>query len=350
MGLLLAGLASCSNNEVLDVVENQSLIQFKAPYVDKATRAAQSTVITAGDLTHIHVAGIYVSTATTAEGFAAAEKKDAFEGQTVGTFLNVQGSETAGFDTNKPWVANQLYSFAAYVDGKNAHNLGNDATAAFTLETLTSSKLNITGYHAGDNDLIVAMPEDVRITTISNYSVPLVFKHMLSKVRFTFVNQEHGTYEMDVTNIKVNNAYMNGNLEVTKAKNTEMNSKWSHADATKSGYTYSSVENIAAQGTGTSENFIIPQDTEGITVTFTITLSGGDLTTPVFVNYTASLNIGAVSNWTPGYAYNYTLNISAEDINPDLSETIKFSVSVAEWTNASGNITLTPSEVPAAGN
>ena len=349
MGLFLAGLASCTNNEVVEVSQNQNAIQFKMPFVENSTRAATQapvTDLTAAGIEHIHVFGWYLP-----ENEQDVEKA-------VNPFDNASLEVSKGtdnlFNTNVDWILNQWYSFAAFIDGVDgdAEDWVDDVT--FELPTYNTSRLTIPNYEATAHDLVIAMPEDVHITTTSNYAVPLMFKHMLSKVRFTFKNNEQSKFKINVSGIRINNAYKTGTLVADKSSNSVISANWNFTDVVKTGYNYDAIENIKGQEVGYSENYVIPQSTDGLTVTFTINLH--ELVDNVdkvieTVDYTASLQIGAISNWTFGYAYNYVLSISAEDINPDLSEKIKFSASVSSWDytwdqeTGEGSITITPTPV-----
>ena len=69
-----------------------------------------------------------------------------------------------------------------------------------------------------------------------------------------------------------------------------------------------------------------------MSVTFSITLTDTSTNAEETMNYTASLAVG-ITSWTPRYAYNYNLGISAHDVDSDLSDMIKFTLTVNTWDN-----------------
>jgi len=317
VGLLLAGLTSCTNNEVIDVPQEKNAIQFKAPFVGKNTRGTDAAIITTADVNHIHVFGKHI----------ASDATDVASSTEV--FNNTKLEKSNGYTSDVSWVANRLYSFAAYIDGTAGTDQGNNAS--FALVDITSSKLTISNYTVTGNDLVVAMPEDIRTTTTSNYPVPLAFTHTLSKVRFTFTNAESSRYNMDVSEIKIANAYNQGDLTVAKTASSVASAAWNLGNShSKNGYEFTSVTDITPTVTDYTECFVIPQNIEQLSVTFKITLTDNQTSTTEDMEYTASLATGIVS-WTPRYAYNYNLAISAHHIDPDLSDKIKFTLTVNPW-------------------
>lgn len=319
ISLLLAALVSCTNNEVIDVPQEQSTIQFKAPYVGKNTRTTAAAVITTDDVDHIHVFGKYL----------ASDATDVTDATDV--FTNVKLEKSTGYTSGVAWVADKLYSFAAYIDGKNGSD--QSSNASFELTSVNSSKFSISNYTVSDNDLVVAMPEDVLTTTTSNYPVPLAFVHTLSKVRFTFTNEESNKYRMQVTDIQINGAYNQGNLVVSKSAGGTVAVDWNFENThNKNGYIYTETELMDAQANDYTEKFVIPQNLADLSVTFSITLTDTSTNAKETMNYTASLAVG-ITSWTPRYAYNYNLGISAHDVDSDLSDMIKFTLTVNTWDN-----------------
>lgn len=140
------------------------------------------------------------------------------------------------------------------------------------------------------------------------------------------------------------------------SKTTESTGTIDWTENTSNGdYTYKVMFDIANKDmdyTDSDVKLVIPQgNTDQISVTFTATLSGPGIDGEVNKEFTANLGYeaGSISGteantWTPGYSYNYTATINADDINSDLKE-IKFTTEVTEWKDAN-NTTVTPSEKP----
>lgn len=330
IGLFFVALISCTNNEVIDVPQEKNAIQFKAPFVGKNTRATDANEITTNDVNHIHVFGKFIaSDATTHTG-------------ATDVFNNVKLDKSGNlYATDQEWQANKLYSFAAYIDGKNGQN---QTGATFALTSTTTSALTIPNYIVSNNDLVVAMPEDVRTTTNSNYAVPLIFNHTLSKVRFTFENGESSTFNMTVSDIKIDGAWNQGTLIVSKSAGGVVSPDWKFEDShSRTGYTFSSTSLIVPKGTDYTEGFVIPQNIERLNVTFKITLEDTDKNTSETMNYTASLAL-ALSSWTAHRAYNYKLSIAAHDIDSDLSDKIQFKLDYVDSWGTYSDKTLEPTQ------
>ena len=206
-----------------------------------------------------------------------------------------------------------------------------------------NAKLVITGYEAGDNDLVFASPTEVtadnQIST--NNDISLTFKHLLSKVKFTFTSGFPKNYKMVISDLKINIP--------NKATYTE-GSGWgtASANADKS-FTINPI-NEEYNGTtltqSSGEKYVIPQNNNTLKVTFKVTvtdngsyskeatleasLASGDLT---------SGNAGN-NTWTAGYAYNYKTTIEESNVDTDLKP-IRFNVDssngVDGWTDASND-------------
>ena len=170
LGIAAAALASCTNEEVVEVAQNR-VIGFST-FVNNGTRAVSE--VTNDNLTSFYVFGDYGS-----------------ESSWTRVFNNTQvnGGKVGDNSIWTPvltayWQPSQSYLFGAYSNG-NANT-----TAAFDAATnaLTFSSYDVV---SNQKDLIAALGNYTTDTDVSNEDpVNLEFDHMLSQVKFTFTNTD----------------------------------------------------------------------------------------------------------------------------------------------------------------
>lgn len=332
LGVAVAALASCSNEEVVDMPQSRA-IQF-GTFVNHSTRGSV-TETTEKNFNKFFVFGNYEESTWTP----------------VYTNVEVNGGTVGGQSVWEPslnayWESNEQYRFGAYSDGTAKNN-----NASFSAN---EQKLTFTNYTADNaKDLIVAMSNVTSETDVTtNNPISLSFYHMLSQVKFTFTNTDSPDYIMKIENIKVN--------AVKTAKGTatygveKPTIVWETASVSKEDYDFGTIEDIAEPVIGDSHSktcFVIPQGNTDLTVSFTAIFSDG--TGEIARNYfTGKLNYqGETENtikgqWTPGFKYNYTVEINGSKIDPNLEQQeIKFKVEAVEgWTDAT-QTPVTPNEV-----
>lgn len=327
LGVAVAALASCTQNEVLEVAENRA-IQFNT-FVNNNTKA----VTVDESASNFYVIGKYKPT-------AGGEWKDVFTNE-LGNTIHY-------------WEISSSYEFGAYANGEAPIA---DTEVTFDADNKTMSFSNYIPNDA--NDLIVATASHAIATdlTTSNNIVNLTFKHMLSRVKFTFTTTDADAYTLKITDLVIGDAThkANGKYETTGDKIT-----WTEVE--KGGYAYDAAGEIDdvdiadknINYTVSSEKFVIPQEnTNNLEVTFTATFSGLGQS-EITKNFEATLgftapdpNNGTADNaWTPGFIYNYTAEINGAMIDPDLqTQKIQFAVSVDPWKDANTDGTvITPTE------
>ncbi len=323
-----AAFASCTQSEVMEVAEGRA-IGFSS-FVGKPTKAV-IPVTTLSD--NYYVFGNYNDQST-------------WDGQAFNNEIN-----TATYY----WQTGKTYRFGAYADGANGkiETSGTGATVAFSA---TDKKLTFTNYTPNDSkDLVVAATDDISADSYTGGSaVSLTFSHMLSQVKLTFTTDAAATYQLTITDVKINNAVSTATGTYIK----DTGASWDGGSAT-AGYSYEDFK-TAADGTiaiskeapASQVKLVIPQgSTETLNVTFTATIKGEKPagTTTHTKNFTATLGhslttSGATANtWTAGYCYNYTAKIDIDDIVDNASSLvpITFTPSVTDWIDA-GNTDVTP--------
>lgn len=318
LGVAVAALASCTQNEVLEVAENRA-IGFNA-FVNNQTKAV--TPVTAITSSQFYVFGEYATTTNpwTKQGSA---------------FNNETG------DATYYWEPNKTYRFGAYANGV----LGQLGNASFDA---ANSTLKFTGYTPEDLDLVAAVSADIdsqdatQATNANNVS--LTFKHMLSQVKLTFTTDASSTYLLTISNVSISNAVSTADGTLVSSTGTPT---WDNSTATD-GYTY---EEFNEGGQLVSKNapvdqvkLVIPQNnTDNITVTFTATVKAEGTGTTTF---TAKLGhtLTDANTWKPGYCYNYTANVKLDKVLDNLGENnvpILFEPNVEGW-QTEQNVPVTP--------
>ena len=291
-GVAVAALTSCTNNEVTEIAENRA-IKFDA-FVDNASRALD--VITYNNIASIWVFGY---STTTADDYTT-NKKTVFD--------NVPVSKSNGawtYSTPQYWTTNTKYRFAAYAHG----------TTTMTAESQVkydpvNDQVVFTDYVASptnSHDLVAAIAGDRNVSetldATSTAAIPFNFKHMLSRVSFTFTDAAN--VYLQIENLKITNAankgtgtlsYNDGNHEI----------KWT-LSTTDTGYTYTSPLSPNPTTPAVDEQFVIPQSTTDLIATFSVvTYQDENCTSKInSYNYEVSLNATNVTEWKPGYVYNY---------------------------------------------
>ena len=317
LGMAVAALASCTNEEVVSVPEG-SAIGFNS-FVNNNTKAVTGVDAT-GLGTNFYVIGYY--------------------GNATGSMTNpVFKNEIS--TTEYFWQATNYYQFAAYANGKvGTQGTADDVKLPTEDVTYTAGgDLVISDYTVNDaNDLVAAISDQRQCTSATgNAKVELTFKHMLAKVCFTFTTPVGENYTLKISELKFN-AKTSGKCTY----NASTGATWS--EGTNDDYTYDEIADLTttanetADGTyaQTLEKFAIPQDVPAsgtqISVSFKATISGGGLTER-FATLTGNLSVPTDNKWKAGYVYNYTTEVTAEKIDPSLeNQKIEFEVKeVSEW-------------------
>ena len=197
IGLAAIGMlfASCSNDETVEVAKNQNGIQFKS-FVNNSTRA---TDLTTANLKNFQVWGIM--------------KKDNQIGKPfVGTQVNKAGSKWS-YGTPVYWEKGYQYSFVAVAPADK-----------FDMEVAPAAyqdygKVKFTN-GTGETDLLWAA-KDAGLVTWEGDACPaavdLTFNHMLSRVRFNFVNAMDDGSLLTVKDVKIKNACTEGSVQLIAA-------------------------------------------------------------------------------------------------------------------------------------
>lgn len=308
LGAAAMMLASCTQNEVMEVAENRS-IGFNS-FVNNTTKAATefTGTATSGD---IYVIGYY------GDNNGTLDQK---------VFVNELGS------TNYYWQDGKDYIFGAYADGKGGKFDGTTFDA-------TNQILTFADYTPDDaKDLVATISDKVtNVTASTQGKVSLTFKHMLAQVGFTFKTEVGTEYELNITNIQIEQAIKTATGTYKKEQTGDIAIEWKGTATVNSetSYAYENIDNLANVENKTAQEFklVIPQTVDGtnLKVTFKATIKGVGLdntSTPKEIKVSLP-----ATTWQAGYKYNYTTVINAENIIKD-TYPIEFTVEeIPGWTD-----------------
>lgn len=305
-----AMLASCSSDDTMEVPQSKSAITF-ASFINKSVRATDATLDNLGSIS------VY--------GWRDADC--IFNKQIVNVGTDGKGTYTPV----QYWQAGHTYSFEAVaptsVDG-----------ASFTANK-TGGSFNYT--NDASIDLLYAKAADV--TTASSLAenpgaVHFTFKHLLSRVKFTFNNTFAATdaAKITISNVKITNAYVNGTITPAADRAAWVVSNNTLQVAFDEAATDALKDLAANTGTGaTTPMYLIPATSPSYNVTFDVTLNQNGATTTY--HHTATIN----TTMAMGMSYNFVANINASNVDPDNELfPIEFTAEVKEWEDAP-DVTIT---------
>lgn len=297
-----AMLASCSNDETVEMAQ-QKAIDFTS-FVDKSTRATVDDDVTLKNLGSIEVYGWR-------------DNDQIFKEQLVNVAEDGKGTYTP----IQYWEGGHTYAFEA-IAPKNGEK-GIEFTAAKNGGTIVFTS-------DSETDLLYSKAEDV--TTADKIAakpaaVAFTFKHLLSRVKFTFVNgfPANAAAKISVADVKITNAYKKGTINPA----TE-NAVWSAEDNTLEVPFAGNVVDVAAgNAEGSTEHmYLIPHATPEYTVTFTVTLDQNGVTSEYA--HEVILKTGMVQ----GNSYNFIATLSPQNIDPETEMyPIEFTATVTDWTD-----------------
>lgn len=314
LGLAVAAMTSCTNDEVVEV--NQSnLIKFES-FVNKGTRAVTdvTTPTENGGLSKFYVFGYH-------------------NGNNTPDFANdevIKQDDKWSYGTDyKYWTTSQYY-FGAYADANSPEQLTNVSFA--------DAKLTFTDYEVSDSKDLVAAIASENVTGLESApgTVSLDFKHMLSKIQFTFTNK-YGLagVTMDISNLTISAIQKTGTCVYDGN-----DAKWTPSTTVTATVTNLKDETgIAIDATYSDNFFVIPQTiSDEFVVGFKVTYKSGNEVVGEKSYSGIRLNNTNLTEWAEGYVYNYTADLP---LSPNV---IEFTATVTGWNTQEVPDTKTDSE------
>ena len=294
--MAIVALAACNKEE--QVAVNQSPIAFANAAVDNSVKSIDETYAT---LTSFNVYG----TATGNKGTA-----QIFNGTVV---TGTVGANDWTYTGTQYWIENASYKFVGIVDA--------------TVKTYDNSFPTHLTVDNTKDALVSNVATRTQGATIDETAVSLQFSHILSKAKFTFIDNAADDYTFKVTNIKIAGVNVSGTYDI-------VNKSW--GDLTGGEVAFGNATNTSdkavvdaqtiATGTGTTSHFakLIVPGTYDMVITFDVAMS---------------FNGTEISTWSERItlddkvlAANYSYNFKA-DLEP--GKPIVFKVTSLEvWTDA----------------
>ena len=334
-----ATLVSCAKEDVVREAAREA-IGFDNAFVENSTRSVN-------DPSYTNTAtGIFADFAV----YGYVENAVLFPGITVAkTISNDDLSSTWKYSGTQYWVAGAKYNFAA-IAPKTDGGWTNASTTVAADKTAISTSFTFT--NNGTTDLLYDEVENLPGKVNDNDAVGFDFRHILSKVKFSFLNNYNvESAKIAVNDIKIVNAYTNANVALSNsATNWDEHSaatlELSFGNASDNEKTEDKEgDTLAKYGYGftyesLNERFLIPGATpavtgvDGITNAYKVTFLVDLYINDVKVNATSYQHTAYVE-FTPvaGYAYDIKAEINPANIDPEHSqEPIEFTVtSISGW-------------------
>lgn len=312
MGVAIAALSSCTQNEVLDIAESNT-IQFGNSYIGKPTRA--NIISVESELNSFYVLG-----------YKYKESAEAMWTTAENVYYVLDAWK---YNNIKQYDTNYSYFFAAYsnagINGEGSGNLDEGATANFSqpsekeVDKKTLS-LTIDKYSAAtNNDLLVAISESN--LTADNQMVSFGFKHALSQVNFILKNPL-GNNPIVINSFSVSGLKDNGKLTyiLPQENSTIEQIKWEFPIEPSGTYgTERTIEGLDVTEANETQNAtgtytVIPQEQGALTVNIEATLyKNGSADADEEQTLVATIPANSIPDraFKPGYIYNFnaTLNM-----------------------------------------
>lgn len=323
---------SCTSSEIEEEAqETGALIGFQT-HVSKNSRA-EAKFLTNANLTRFYVTASYTTTTNTANPVMI------FNNEPV----NKSGSDWTYAETNaRYWIEGASYVFHAFSCN---NELPLNSTPAFDT---SNGNLTINRYQCNDShqhDLIAANASATGKKT-GNDKVAFDFKHMLSKVKFTFKPDFPEGYTVVVNPVKLRNMRDRGNLiasESTIAWDNNSIDRTVTENPTTGAATEITVpmstEAIAANGTASSEVLVMPfQYTEpNVRLAFTIEVFNKNNESVLKANLRGSFK----PTWDMGKAYNYNVTLTGTQAGLEKIEfTTAPGMNLDGWETGTDNVHL----------
>lgn len=293
LGLAVAALASCTNEEVTDIAES-NVIGFNAPFVGNVTKVAT-------EMSKDNLASFYVYAYKGSDALLTNENVYLQNG--LWAYDNIKQYESA------------TYAFAAYSNTGTQKGQGGLDDGNVTFTTSPSKSLAISDYTAsGDDDLLVSIsPDDL---SAANKKVDFTFNHALSMIKFTIKSGLGNGQKLSITEFEVEADKIQNKGDMTY---TDAGAAWTlDSPASYAGLNVVDAMEATTETPAESAIFtVIPQTVSGgFNISFTATIVTTDGTAQTIEkNFTASVPETA---WEDGMRYNYITTITG--INMDVIE------------------------------
>lgn len=313
IAMAIASAVACSKSDVIEAPQGVA-IEFDNIFVNNSTRAADLNKDNIPDF------GVY--------GYVVVDDR---QGQ---IFKNQKVTNTGTGYTYSPaqyWIANAQYHFTAFAPFTNA---------AWSYETTNAQNGTITFNNAtaaANQDFLFAYNAPAKTpATITSQpeAVAFAFNHMLSRVRFSFINGfgAGSNISLKVTDVTITDAYASGTLAVEDGVAA---AEWTPADNSLS-VAFGEVDTtLKEEGTtsGSTEHFYLIPAKATYNVTFNVELLQAGVSVDKYAR-TATVAV----DMARGCSYDLKATLTASNTSDDGELfPIEFTVgSVEEWGDYAG--------------
>lgn len=366
-------LASCSNDEVVEVPTATTAIGFDQAHVNNSTRGGTATTATSLQ-TGFKVWGDMVNPTDGTNDVA-----NIFNNVTV-SFVTENSAWT--YEPLRYWTPGNNYAFTAIGPVS--------ASFTFTESTLAADDL-LNYYHGsinwinnGSQDLVYAFAT-VTNASANNTAVSFTFNHLLSQVRLQFDNlfPSEGA-QIQISGVSITSA-STGTLDLSSvaSSTSNQNLEWTPTSETNTiSYNFANTSatdlktsslmfanntqgsyGVSTVGTAQTDAFFLIPNQETITINFTVELfsvgtdgtsvSAGKWahTVPVILTNTTSHDSNhegsnSATKLKPGYSYTLIADLTNENVNPQEQLTpISFAIQqVSSFASYTGSEYEVPSD------
>ena len=336
----VVALAACSQEDVI-VADKGAAIGFDT-FVENSTRSVNDPSYTNANMFADFAVFGYVEGAVLFDGVQVAK-----------TITNNDLESAWKYAGTQYWITGAMYNFNAVAPKTDGNWTVVKKDAADNVVT-NASQTTISFTNDGTTDLLYAKTAEIEGQAENNAMVAFNFRHALSKVKLSFVNQYNATNAtIMVKNIEITDPYKTAKAVLTTAANwseqaTAAGFKLNFGDATDNAATDNKEAAVAAFGFDTTlescnELLMIPgagATTQTIndvvsnvyTITFVVELYQGESATPI-----KTYNHTIYTTFAPeaGMRYNLKAVITPENIDPNhQQEPIEFTVyEIKDWDN-----------------
>ena len=323
----VAALAACTSEQTIVAPQNEA-IGFDT-FVDNSTRAEDITTANIADF------GVY---GTVTKGNNSALIFDNTKVEKNGTAYTYSPAQY--------WIAAAQYDFLAFAPYQNGEGATwtNTPTNAQVAKTGTFSFNNETA--AADQDVVYAYQTKTTADklTAKPEAVKFTFKHILSKVAFSFTNTfTDGNTTLKVYNVQINNTAKTGKMKIDEGEDKA----WVGADNLVVPFgDQATAAKVLANGAELklAHHYVIPAERE-YNITFSVDLYQAGV-------YLATYNheIKSTINFAKNGNYVLSVKLAPESIDPKNElYPIEFTVNEVEDWRDNGSVALTePVEVATA--
>ena len=328
LGVAVAALASCTNEEVLNIAESNA-IRFDNAFVGNATKAVTAPEVTTGNIEDMYV---FAVDGTGANVFDVNPKN----------VYKIGGTEEWGYDKPVLWEDTKTYNFIAYAGKELKGETDDKVEQDNTSHKLKFTNITVDGAEGNQFDLVYStnlVTRESDGSSLDKSPIAFTFEHLLSIVKFTLKSGFGSTTQVAISDFKFYGVKTKESYDATQDTPAwTATSKANDKDNTNFIVTDSETAQSSATEPVDVENswIIIPQaNADGNDpvemVRFMVTLSDTENTS---VNETKELVAKLPKiTWQKGNRYNYIFTITPETMEIEDKYITFEAPKVTDWTN-----------------